>query len=109
MNQMSSLPGLQGAMLPLHVWPPGRHGDGSLDPAEPGSGRSAAANQLSVSAGNADQLTAVLRLHLGEGLLVSGGISSHTRLAPLQGDKLELGVVSAAAPPDWPTGDLWLC
>uniref|UniRef100_A0A3P9P597 Transforming growth factor-beta-induced protein ig-h3 n=2 Tax=Poecilia reticulata TaxID=8081 RepID=A0A3P9P597_POERE len=41
---------------------------------------------------NADQLAAVLRLHLGEGLLVSGGVSSHTRLAPLQGDKLELGV-----------------
>ncbi|XP_043982561.1 transforming growth factor-beta-induced protein ig-h3 [Gambusia affinis] len=42
--------------------------------------------------GNADQLAAVLRLHLGEGLLVSGGISSHTRLAPLQGAKLELGM-----------------
>ncbi|XP_014851138.1 PREDICTED: transforming growth factor-beta-induced protein ig-h3 [Poecilia mexicana] len=41
---------------------------------------------------NADQLAAILRLHLGEGLLVSGGVSSHTRLAPLQGDKLELGV-----------------
>ncbi|XP_005812345.1 transforming growth factor-beta-induced protein ig-h3 [Xiphophorus maculatus] len=48
--------------------------------------------ELSRLLGNADQLTAVLRLHLGEGLLVSGGISSHTRLAPLQGDKLELGV-----------------
>ncbi|XP_032411158.1 transforming growth factor-beta-induced protein ig-h3 [Xiphophorus hellerii] len=48
--------------------------------------------ELSRLLGNTDQLTAVLRLHLGEGLLVSGGISSHTRLAPLQGDKLELGV-----------------
>lgn len=94
-NQTSSLPGLQGAMLPLHVWPRGRHGDGLLGPAEPGSGWPT--NQLSVSAGNADQLAAVLRLHLGEGLLVSGGISSHTRLAPLQGAKLELGMVSAAA------------
>ncbi|XP_027865434.1 transforming growth factor-beta-induced protein ig-h3 [Xiphophorus couchianus] len=48
--------------------------------------------ELSRLLGNVDQLTAVLRLHLGEGLLVSGGISSHTRLAPLQGNKLELGV-----------------
>ncbi|KAK5896455.1 hypothetical protein CesoFtcFv8_009614 [Champsocephalus esox] len=38
------------------------------------------------------QLSSVLRLHLGEGLLVSGGVSSHTRLKPLQGGWLELGV-----------------
>lgn len=41
---------------------------------------------------NPQQLSAVLRLHLAQGLLVSGGVSSHTRLTPLQGDKLELGV-----------------
>ncbi|XP_047210493.1 transforming growth factor-beta-induced protein ig-h3 [Girardinichthys multiradiatus] len=41
---------------------------------------------------NPQQLSGVLKLHLGEGLLVSGGVSSHTRLTPLQGDKLELGV-----------------
>ncbi|KAL3060934.1 hypothetical protein OYC64_009196 [Pagothenia borchgrevinki] len=38
------------------------------------------------------QLSSVLRLHLGEGLLVSGGVSSHTRVKPLQGERLELGV-----------------
>ncbi|XP_072251199.1 transforming growth factor-beta-induced protein ig-h3 [Leuresthes tenuis] len=38
------------------------------------------------------ELSGVLRYHLGEGMLVSGGIGSHTRLKPLQGDKLELGV-----------------
>ncbi|XP_056290616.1 transforming growth factor-beta-induced protein ig-h3 [Pseudoliparis swirei] len=38
------------------------------------------------------QLLAVLRLHLGEGLLVSGGVGSHTRVQPLEGEKLELGV-----------------
>ncbi|XP_014906021.1 transforming growth factor-beta-induced protein ig-h3 [Poecilia latipinna] len=48
--------------------------------------------ELSQLLRNADQLAAILRLHLGQGLLVSGGVSSHTRLAPLQGDKLELGV-----------------
>lgn len=37
-------------------------------------------------------LSALLRYHLGEGLLVSGGVSSHTRVTPLQGDKLEMGV-----------------
>ncbi|KAM6923507.1 transforming growth factor-beta-induced protein ig-h3 [Xenentodon cancila] len=38
------------------------------------------------------QLSGVLGLHVGEGILVSGGVGSHTRLSPLQGDKLELGV-----------------
>ncbi|XP_041846257.1 transforming growth factor-beta-induced protein ig-h3 isoform X2 [Melanotaenia boesemani] len=38
------------------------------------------------------ELSGVLRYHLGEGLLVSGGVGSHTRLTPLQGDKLELGM-----------------
>ncbi|XP_068460308.1 transforming growth factor-beta-induced protein ig-h3 [Clinocottus analis] len=38
------------------------------------------------------QLQALLRYHLGEGLLVSGGVASHTRVQPLQGEKLELGV-----------------
>lgn len=41
---------------------------------------------------NPQELSVVLKLHLGEGLLVSGGVGSHTRLQPLQGDKLELGV-----------------
>uniref|UniRef100_A0A3Q3M6L2 Transforming growth factor-beta-induced protein ig-h3 n=1 Tax=Mastacembelus armatus TaxID=205130 RepID=A0A3Q3M6L2_9TELE len=41
---------------------------------------------------NRQELTDVLRYHLGEGLLVSGGLGSHTRLKCLQGDKLELGL-----------------
>uniref|UniRef100_UPI0037E9B542 transforming growth factor-beta-induced protein ig-h3 n=1 Tax=Semicossyphus pulcher TaxID=241346 RepID=UPI0037E9B542 len=41
---------------------------------------------------NRQELSAVLKYHLGESLLVSGGVSSHTRLKPLQGEKLELGV-----------------
>lgn len=45
------------------------------------------------SAGNRQELAGVLRYHLGEGMLVSGGVGSHTRVKPLQGEKLELGVV----------------
>lgn len=45
--------------------------------------------------GNRQELAGVLRYHLGEGMLVSGGVGSHTRIKPLQGDKLELGVVSS--------------
>ncbi|XP_053735046.1 transforming growth factor-beta-induced protein ig-h3 [Synchiropus splendidus] len=48
--------------------------------------------ELSKLMGNQQELSAVLRYHLGEGLLVSGGVSSHTRVKPLQGEKLELGV-----------------
>ncbi|XP_029917728.1 transforming growth factor-beta-induced protein ig-h3 [Myripristis murdjan] len=40
---------------------------------------------------NRQELAAVLKYHMGEGMLVSGGIGSHSRLQPLQGDKLELG------------------
>lgn len=47
--------------------------------------------------GNGPELSAVLRYHLGEGLLVSGGVGSHTRVKPLQGDNLQLGVVSPSA------------
>ncbi|XP_077388728.1 transforming growth factor-beta-induced protein ig-h3 [Festucalex cinctus] len=38
------------------------------------------------------RLSALLKYHLGEGMVVSGGVGAHTRMAPLQGDKLELGV-----------------
>uniref|UniRef100_A0A1A8RFD6 Transforming growth factor-beta-induced protein ig-h3 n=1 Tax=Nothobranchius rachovii TaxID=451742 RepID=A0A1A8RFD6_9TELE len=38
------------------------------------------------------ELSGVLKYHLGEGMLVSGGIGSYTRLKPLQGEKLDLGV-----------------
>ncbi|GLD68814.1 transforming growth factor-beta-induced protein ig-h3 [Lates japonicus] len=41
---------------------------------------------------NHQELTGVLRYHLGKGMLVSGGVGSHTRVQPLLGEKLELGV-----------------
>ncbi|RVE67524.1 hypothetical protein OJAV_G00104430 [Oryzias javanicus] len=41
---------------------------------------------------NSQQLSNVLRLHMGNGMLVSGGISSHVRLPSLQGEKLELNM-----------------
>ncbi|XP_037531595.1 transforming growth factor-beta-induced protein ig-h3 [Nematolebias whitei] len=41
---------------------------------------------------NSQQLSDMLRYHMGEGMLVSGGISSHTRLNSLQGEVLELSV-----------------
>lgn len=47
--------------------------------------------------GNQVELSALLRYHLGEGLLVSGGMSSHTLVRPLQGEKLELAVVGHSA------------
>lgn len=52
---------------------------------------------LSCFPDNRQELSAVLRYHLGEGLLVSGGVGSHTRVQPLQGEKLELGVVRPSA------------
>uniref|UniRef100_A0A8C7XHT3 Transforming growth factor-beta-induced protein ig-h3 n=1 Tax=Oryzias sinensis TaxID=183150 RepID=A0A8C7XHT3_9TELE len=41
---------------------------------------------------NPQQLSSVLRLHVADGVLVSGGISSHIRLLSLQGEKLELNM-----------------
>lgn len=41
---------------------------------------------------NRQELSNVLRYHLAEGMVVSGGVGSHTRLKTLQGEKLELGV-----------------
>ncbi|KAK2904589.1 transforming growth factor-beta-induced protein ig-h3 [Channa argus] len=49
-------------------------------------------SELSKLLGDHQQLSALLRHHLGEGILVSGGVGSHTRFNPLQGEKLELGV-----------------
>ncbi|XP_037635511.1 transforming growth factor-beta-induced protein ig-h3 [Sebastes umbrosus] len=48
--------------------------------------------ELNKMMGNRQELAGVLRYHLGEGMLVSGGVGSHTRVKPLQGEKLELGV-----------------
>lgn len=44
-------------------------------------------------AGDPKELTKVLKYHIGDEFLVSGGVTSHTRIKPLSGDKLELGVV----------------
>lgn len=41
---------------------------------------------------NRQELSNLLKYHMSEGMLVSGGVGSHTRLSPLQGEKLELGV-----------------
>uniref|UniRef100_A0A8C6SQG2 Transforming growth factor-beta-induced protein ig-h3 n=1 Tax=Neogobius melanostomus TaxID=47308 RepID=A0A8C6SQG2_9GOBI len=41
---------------------------------------------------NSAELSRLLKFHLSEGLLVSGGVSSHTRVTPLQGERLELGM-----------------
>ncbi|XP_070692424.1 transforming growth factor-beta-induced protein ig-h3 [Pempheris klunzingeri] len=41
---------------------------------------------------NRQDLSEALRYHLGETMLVSGGVGSHTRVKTLQGEKLELGV-----------------
>lgn len=49
---------------------------------------------VSLVPGDRQALSALLRYHLGEGAMVSGGVGAHTRLKPLQGEKLELGVVS---------------
>jgi len=49
-------------------------------------------NDLNRLLGNRAELSSVLKYHMGEGILVSGGVSSHTRVSPLMGDKLELGM-----------------
>lgn len=50
---------------------------------------------MCVLKGNPQELAGTLKFHMGEGLLVSGGVTSHTRVTPLQGEKLELGVVGS--------------
>ncbi|KAI1898991.1 hypothetical protein AGOR_G00078080 [Albula goreensis] len=40
--------------------------------------------------GNPAQLAGVLKYHVGQEILVSGAVGSHTRMKPLQGDWLEL-------------------
>uniref|UniRef100_A0A672YWK5 Transforming growth factor-beta-induced protein ig-h3 n=1 Tax=Sphaeramia orbicularis TaxID=375764 RepID=A0A672YWK5_9TELE len=47
---------------------------------------------------NRQELSNVLRYHLAEGMVVSGGVGSHTRPKTLQGEKLELGMVSVQKP-----------
>ncbi|XP_062856693.1 transforming growth factor-beta-induced protein ig-h3 [Trichomycterus rosablanca] len=38
------------------------------------------------------ELSKLLKYHVGEEFLISGGVTSHTRVKPLSGDKLELGM-----------------
>uniref|UniRef100_A0A4W5RDZ3 Transforming growth factor-beta-induced protein ig-h3 n=1 Tax=Hucho hucho TaxID=62062 RepID=A0A4W5RDZ3_9TELE len=42
--------------------------------------------------GNPQELASVLKYHMAKEILVSGGVGSHTRLKPLQGDQLELNM-----------------
>ena len=48
---------------------------------------------------NSQELRRVLKYHMGEGMLVSGGVTSHTRLQPLLGERLEMGMVCTPHPP----------
>lgn len=47
-------------------------------------------------AGNAKELANLLKYHIGDEILVSGGIGALVRLKSLQGDKLEVSSVSAS-------------
>uniref|UniRef100_A0A4W4G362 Transforming growth factor-beta-induced protein ig-h3 n=1 Tax=Electrophorus electricus TaxID=8005 RepID=A0A4W4G362_ELEEL len=38
------------------------------------------------------ELAKVLKYHIGDGFIISGGVTSHNRLKPLLGEKLELGI-----------------
>lgn len=66
-RQRSWLPGLQGTLLSLLSHKP---------------------------AGNAKELANILKYHIGDEILVSGGIGALVRLKSLQGDKLEVSSVS---------------
>jgi len=44
--------------------------------------------------GDPKELANLLKYHIGDEFLVSGAVTSHTRMKPLAGDKLELGTVS---------------
>uniref|UniRef100_A0A8C5FMY3 Transforming growth factor-beta-induced protein ig-h3 n=1 Tax=Gadus morhua TaxID=8049 RepID=A0A8C5FMY3_GADMO len=41
---------------------------------------------------NSQGLSRLLRFHMGDGMLVSGGVTSHTRMQPLLGERLEMGM-----------------
>ncbi|XP_063046478.1 transforming growth factor-beta-induced protein ig-h3 isoform X1 [Engraulis encrasicolus] len=43
--------------------------------------------------GNSQELAAFLKQHMVEELLVSGGVTSHTRLKVMQGESLQLGII----------------
>ncbi|KAJ8338447.1 hypothetical protein SKAU_G00374130 [Synaphobranchus kaupii] len=42
--------------------------------------------------GDPSQLAGVLKYHIGDEILVSGGVGSHSRMKPLQGERLELSL-----------------
>lgn len=47
-------------------------------------------------AGNAKELATILKYHIGDEILVSGGVGALVRLKSLQGDKLEVSSVSVS-------------
>lgn len=46
-----------------------------------------------VYAGDPRELANFLKYHICEEFLVSGGVTSHTRIKPMSGERLELGMV----------------
>ncbi|KAG5852234.1 transforming growth factor-beta-induced protein ig-h3 [Anguilla anguilla] len=42
--------------------------------------------------GDPNQLASVLKYHVGDEILVSGGVGSHSRMKPLEGERLELSL-----------------
>lgn len=48
--------------------------------------------ELNKIMGNSQQLASFLKQHMAEELLVSGGVTSHTRVKVMQGERLELGL-----------------
>lgn len=43
--------------------------------------------------GDPRELVKLLKYHIGEEFIVSGGVTSHTRVKPMSGERLELGLV----------------
>lgn len=43
--------------------------------------------------GDPRELANLLKYHIGEEFLVSGGVTSHTRMKPMSGERLELAMV----------------
>ncbi|KAJ8282115.1 hypothetical protein COCON_G00046340 [Conger conger] len=50
------------------------------------------ADELNTLMGNPSQLASLLKYHVGDEILVSGGVGSHGRIKPLEGERLELSL-----------------
>lgn len=46
-----------------------------------------------VYVGDPRELANLLKYHISEEFLISGGVTSHTRMKPMSGERLELGTV----------------